>query len=436
MTTGNTVFDRQRDTVTEFGTTRTGTLFQRTWSGTDWPATARIEKPLMANPVMDWSKKGVAILDKQILANNRAAIAQYRAAIKASHARKVRSRIIEGNKPHPYSCTRVWREQDVDLCKRTVNPTPYTASPTQAGGNPIGLWTPWWTVEDDYRLISRLQTKMVGSNFNAGVFLAELGPALTMITNAASRLYRSRKALIRGDLVNAWRHLSPMGSTFAPKVRRGQPIASQWLEMSYGWMPLINDLEDGAHMIAESENVNPAFYRVRSRVKKGGPLNLVWKDGPVNIFNSQFLGYQYETGQLVAYLREINVPQLVGLSNAASVAWEVTPFSFVADWAVPIGNYLAARGVAQALKGEFVTSKKRDVTVTDFRYGGDMRILSVPKSRFYYRTLTSSRVVEQTLKVPLPQIRPLNEWLNWKRAANAVALLVTTGSLPKGVRGS
>lgn len=435
MTTGNTVFDRQFDATTDFGVVRVGTLSSRQWSGSDWPIVPKIERPLLQNPVMDWSKKGKAILDRQILANNRDAIARYRQAIKASQARKVRSRIIEGNKPHPYSCTRRFRELGIDDVKFTGNTRTYTAAPTQAGGNPLGLWTPGWTAEDDYRLISRLQSKMVGSNFNAGVFLAELGPALTMITNAASRLYRSRKALIRGDLKNAWKHLSPMGSTFAPKVRRGQPIASQWLEMSYGWKPLVNDLQDGAEMIAESENLNPTFYRVRSRVKKGGPLNLVWKKGPVTIFRPEFFGYQYETGQLVAYLREVNVPQLVGLSNAASVAWEVTPFSFVADWAIPIGNYLAARGVAQALKGEFVTSKKRDVTVTDFRYGG-ATIVSTPKSRIFFRDVTSSRVVESTLKVPLPQVRPLNQWLNWTRAANAVALLVTTGSLPRGVRGS
>lgn len=43
-----------------------------------------------------------------------------------------------------------------------------------------------------------------------------------------------------------------------------------------------------------------------------------------------------ETPQLISQL----VPKLLGFTNPAAVLWEATPFSFVVDWFLPIGDYL------------------------------------------------------------------------------------------------
>lgn len=38
----------------------------------------------------------------------------------------------------------------------------------------------------------------------------------------------------------------------------------------------------------------------------------------------------------------LHIPAALGLTNPASVAWELVPFSFVVDWFAPVGDWLNA----------------------------------------------------------------------------------------------
>jgi hypothetical protein len=59
----------------------------------------------------------------------------------------------------------------------------------------------------------------------------------------------------------------------------------------------------------------------------------------------------------------LHLPQALGLTNPLSIAYEVTPFSFLADWFIPIGDFLsildATLGFA-FLSGSYTTRRFRD----------------------------------------------------------------------------
>lgn len=131
-------------------------------------------------------------------------------------------------------------------------------------------------------------------------------------------------------------------------------------------------------------------------------------------------GYRWESGQIIYLRKEVNVPQLVGLMDPLSVAWELVPFSFVLDWFLPIGSWLSARGLSQAMTGTFVTTKRIWVQgYAPYRIVGS----STWGADYYKSYYALDRTISSELDVPLPSIKPLNKALSWKRAANALALL-------------
>jgi len=132
-----------------------------------------------------------------------------------------------------------------------------------------------------------------------------------------------------------------------------------------------------------------------------------------------------------ATLREKNVLALSGVADWRSVAWELLPWSFVADWAIPIGAYMHARGVVQLMEGKYVlvTRVRRRLKGPVTKGPADMVIDPVYNQKGSTQEYYSfTRTLETSLALPLPQMKPLGDWLSWKRAANAVSLLVSRHS--------
>jgi len=269
-----------------------------------------------------------------------------------------------------------------------------------------------WTSNDDIALLGKLRGKMAGSDFNAGVSLAEAGQAIGMITGIAGRIDKAWRAAKRGNFAAASQALAGAG-TIAKKVARN------WLELQYGVKPLLNDVYNAAETMAHFtetpvSNVYSVYRKVPGVLHSDSPPNVLFPDG-----------FCYTSVKIKAIISEINVPSMIGLQDPASVLWEKLPYSFVADWFIPIGNYLAARQLVQSVKGTFVVTRKeeyrsnRPVSANPFRNDMDGNLLE-----FRDRQLKLTRTVSSTLDVPLPVVKPLSKSATWLHAANAVGLLV------------
>lgn len=272
----------------------------------------------------------------------------------------------------------------------------------------------FWNSNNELKLIDKLREKVAGSDFNAAIFLGEGKEALNMITNAATRIYQGYRAARRGDFKRARAYL--VNGTERSMLGR-KSAANNWLELQYGWLPLLKDAEGAVQFLAH-HLYHPLQFIVRvGSLPVGGLVNTPSPS------NTRWASASTTTrGSIKAILTEkASAPKLLGFHDPASLAWELLPYSFVLDWFLPIGSYLSARGLSQSLTGTFVSS-----TVKKTRCSGIVAVnpgLTISGATYTYEANSLKRVVSTTLQVPVPTMKSFNQAFSWKRAANAVALL-------------
>lgn len=312
-----------------------------------------------------------------------------------------------------------------------------------------------WTSNDEIALIGKLREKIAGSEWNLGVALAEAPQALRMIAQTAQRIdraYRSvgkaLKSVRYGNLKAFEKHmsearwmlalgakgpkskLSPSGRPLKPTAKekltearlRG---ANNWLELQYGWLPLVNDVYDGADFLAHQLN-EPLAKEYKARRSRA-----FWPTGITTTGATAWKGPETRDGrsamQIKAILREKDAIALSGLLDPLSIVWEKLPYSFVIDWFIPIGNWLQARGLAQSVSGTFVTSRFQKVICRGVHQlnpdGTAYPKYTGGRENFSIR-IALTRTISTTLSVPKPAIKPLMSVPSWRKAANAVSLLI------------
>lgn len=114
-------------------------------------------------------------------------------------------------------------------------------------------------------------------------------------------------------------------------------IPGQWLELNFGWMPLIQDCH---------ETLGNMFDTPKMVITKAAnyPISLEYGNGK---------NPYYETSELIEGHARCQVKSIVmvdepvmnnmnayGILNPAAVAWEAVPYSFVLDWFIPVGDYI------------------------------------------------------------------------------------------------
>jgi len=118
---------------------------------------------------------------------------------------------------------------------------------------------------------------------------------------------------------------------------------------------------------------------------------------------------------------QLSAPRSLGLTDPLSVLWEITPYSFVVDWFIPIGTYLENLNTIPSLRGRFLTTTLR-------RFSGS----AVPRNPINFTvipTTSSSQVilerkVSTSLTVPKPSFNSFEDAMSPKRIWNAIALAV------------
>lgn len=308
-----------------------------------------------------------------------------------------------------------------------------------------------FSANDQIANLGKLRERIAGSSFNAGVALGEAPRALSMIGDTAKQIYSALKLVKRGKPVAAAKVLfgtnklktSPLpgkgvragrtaihrdGKTIV--VQDGQhAVASNWLALQYGWMPLVSDIYDGAVFI-DHQLRNPVVHRVSATRYANGSMagnygDIYLTTTPAWIRKQH---RQISSQRIVALLKEKDTIRLSGLTDPASVAWELLPYSFVVDWFIPIGNYLHAKALANALTGTFVTTRRRIITGTGklptakAGWTMDSKLKYSGNQSTYVKIV---RTVSTSLSIPLPEVKPLGQVASWAHALNGVALLTS-----------
>lgn len=147
------------------------------------------------------------------------------------------------------------------------------------------------------------------------------------------------------------RSLRPYLKKSLRQIRRdgvSETVASRYLEYIYGWVPLVNDIY-GIMELMKNTGKRPLLLEGRGKSKRNHQTN----SGRFNDFsNKSFcsIGPLNEDvkvrcqihGRIDPNATALRTLNQLGLLNPASLAWDLTPWSFVVDWFVPIGPVLSA----------------------------------------------------------------------------------------------
>jgi len=210
-------------------------------------------------------------------------------------------------------------------------------------------------------------TKIKGTNVNVAVATAEARKTLDMVGNAAMKMAGAMRDLRRGNFVNAARGLGVASrkrsaSRFKRDFAKDQTeaVASGWLALQYGWLPLMNDVYGSVKELNGAANQGMVS---KVKVKKSKTTDI--RFSKQSQYNQQYSllkqeGYaQTDVAYSITFIRrhgaQQDLPRL-GITNPLLVAWELVPYSFVVDWFLPIGSYL--ENLDATLGCEFLTGSK------------------------------------------------------------------------------
>jgi len=348
-----------------------------------------------------------------------------------------------------------------------------------------------WTSDDDYKLLDKLQQRVNGSSFNLASFLgAEGKDTVHFLLDTSNRLYRAIIAVKRGSFDRALAILRTeyvkreqtkrgivvrTGNRVARKMAREEktlqlglykdyvaelrlalagdkrPVgkdldvfaniaritANQWLEFHLAAEPLLGDVQSAAEQLAHRLNV-PQKKAYSAKRKRESSLSGKTQGGTSPTYGWFWQVCTTRHSQHIKYIvkEPPSIPQLLGLYNPEVVIWNALPLSFVADYFLPIGQWLEARMLSQMLEGEFVTSTKIQTEAYGLSWRNDINVNPLlysewrPGANFLNRG-SFTRTVSSGLPVPAPRYRGLESLKSWQRAATVASLIVgsVTGSL-------
>lgn len=200
--------------------------------------------------------------------------------------------------------------------------------------------------------------KAKANQWNVPVFIGEGRKTMVMVENTAIKLVLSAKALRAGNIRQASAILNSSHRLTRRRERKFRALyhkdadtafSRYWLELQYGWKPMLMDLRNAVNTLMDTadrpSSLEGSVKVSRYFMNKSKKTQRVYNGGANNVtVDSEHVFTQkvIERATWKYSIKPGDIPGRFGLLNPLEVAWELVPLSFVADWFLPIGSYLAA----------------------------------------------------------------------------------------------
>lgn len=249
------------------------------------------------------------------------------------------------------------------------------------------------TIDLDWQTKMRLDIK--DAAVNLGVSLAEYRQTAQMFKKFGIGIHKAWK-LFRGRL--------PTRSKITPCS-----IAAAELTASYGVEPLVSDLYDSMEVLL-SRLDKPIYRRFVSRA---------YEDRPIE--EAGYQGRYHVSHRAIAYVELEPDASDFTLGNPLELAWEVVPFSFVVDWAIPVGDYLSALDALKDVKSVTGTVTKK----TRYFHQHVVCPNGLPdfKVEIPCQTTYRSHSRDVLASIPLPRAPTWNPSKSWRAISHGLSLL-------------
>lgn len=254
---------------------------------------------------------------------------------------------------------------------------------------------------------SKLVSKVRDHDFHLGKFVAEGKETVNLVVDTIKTVAMVIHKLKRADLVGAARTLGIDHHSF-----RTHDVSGRWLELQYGWLPLIGDVYEAAK--AFSTIADPP-RRSRVMVKKHLEDEV---DTSISPSNWSGKGVRSNNYRIIYEMKEsLSTPRSLGLEDPVGIAWELIPYSFVVDWFIPIGTYLDNLNIIPKLEGTFIVTD-----VCSVQSKSHIINPAIGPLEANFEQLRVTRTVSSGLTATTPSFKSLDEAMSPKHIWNALAL--------------
>lgn len=299
------------------------------------------------------------------------------------------------------------------------------------------------------RARARLLDKIRSSDFNAGQSVAELRESIRTIAQlirGALNLLKSITRPFKGTsgyetLMRDFRHRSitdfnrDFGSLYGPTGRRvgyGQRRYARWARRTgnayvswmYGIRPIILDIFAVLNNIEKGLQEPVLTYHVKELDPNYGL--------PPSTATRRFKG-KVERGVLTEVTYALDDPTRYylwkyGLTDPLTVAWELVPLSFVVDWFIHLGSFIASIQKPQGLRFQhgYETQFLNNHMVIEERITPDQLLPYIVVTKEAWGTCTqSTRAMHRTRLLNVQTPSPYLDWdLSTGQLTSGLALLL------------
>lgn len=235
------------------------------------------------------------------------------------------------------------------LRKNTLLPFPSGSRRTVITGNfpPLGLPSFALDMSDtsaNNQALTRFYNRISSQEtaFKGMVFTGELAESLAMIRRPAASLRRGI-----GDYLRNLRRLRNKST----KRARLKAVRDSWLEYSFGWMPLISDIDSGVKAFYGSNLVRPIFKMLSAEGQSdevfdlpfettgvGSNFNLLYRVRMTQSVNVRYRGVYDSRGGGIPDSHHYGFRP----SEFLPTLWELIPYSFLVDYFTNIGDIVSS----------------------------------------------------------------------------------------------
>lgn len=173
----------------------------------------------------------------------------------------------------------------------------------------------------------------------AGVMIAESRKTVDMITHRVLQITTALKYCKRRMFRSALRSLQYNGKKYNRRKRWKSTWQENWLEMRYGWMPLIGECQTYIDRVCKGTGWGTLIGKGYAQ----------WEDVVEKVDHSQgsvvrtsITASARSRGRGTISHGALNELNASGLANIASTAYELVPYSFVLDWFLPVGDWVSS----------------------------------------------------------------------------------------------